>query len=398
MTGGPIELDVQRSGSPFQKAKCPEVQGSAARITARISNASSPTKGGQHPAPLNRLAGTAETLPHTTYHTTPTTPHQPHHTTLEAKAEGREHGAAHPGPIMSAIYGGLKNIGAALAVLQKLSSDYSALLARVNAAPGLPVTTPTQPYWEDDPPFPGLSDTRSAELPTHADVVVIGSGITAVAVVWALLHELQRAGREPKRVVVCEARRLCSGATGRNGGHIKASPHLAFAKFRKKLGPERAAALVRFQLLHLRTLVELCEAEGIDVAECREVETVDLFFGDEAYKASVRHAQELRKFVPEFDLHVWTAEEAREVSGLHENYTLNALRRPPLTWTRGTASTSKPKAPSPTRPVRCGRTASSRLYGRNWWTNSRRRCPLRPAPAWKGSRGCQKARKVHTKW
>ena len=284
----------------------------------------------------------------------------------------------HPRPIMSAIYGGLKNIGAAVAVLQKLSSDYSAVLSRVNAAPGLPVTTPTQPYWVDDPPFPELSDIRSAELPTHADVVVIGSGITAVAVVWALLHELQRVGRDPRRIVVCEARRLCSGATGRNGGHIKPSPHLAFARFRKKLGPERAAALVRFQLSHLRLLVELCEAEGIDVAECREVETVDLFFGEQAYKTGVRYAEELRKFVPEFELHIWTAEEAREVSGILEAYPLH-LHRPSLTWTRNTASTSKPRVPSRTRQVRCGPIVSSRLYGKNCWTSSRRRYPLRLA-------------------
>ncbi len=57
LTGCPIELEVQRSGSPFQRPKSSEVQGSAAPISGRISNASPPTKGGQHQAPLKPFGG-----------------------------------------------------------------------------------------------------------------------------------------------------------------------------------------------------------------------------------------------------------------------------------------------------------------------------------------------------
>ncbi len=41
--------------------------------------------------------------------------------------------------IMSSLYGGLKAVWAALATLQKLSSDYNDVLARSGASPGLPV-------------------------------------------------------------------------------------------------------------------------------------------------------------------------------------------------------------------------------------------------------------------
>lgn len=217
------------------------------------------------------------------------------------------------GSALSALTGAFKALKTAIALLRTLSKDYSALLARAHADPGLPVPAPTSPYWLDDPPYPELVDIQSSALPGEADIVIVGSGIAGAAVAWSVLHECHAKGQRP-RVVVLEARQLCSGATGRNGGHIKASPHELFALMGRLLPAERAAELVRFQLRHLDALVGLCRAEGIEVAECREVETVDLYIDGDGFRRAVGEVEVLRKWVPEFEIEVWEGARAREVS------------------------------------------------------------------------------------
>lgn len=220
---------------------------------------------------------------------------------------------------LSALKGVCNAVGVLITVLRDLNKQYQDLKSRVFAEPGLPSPSPTSSYWLDDPPFPELVNVRSPELPSHADVLIIGSGITGAAVSRSVLSSLPKS-----RVVVLEARQLCSGATGRNGGHIKASPHEMFPRWRKTVGTEGAAALARFQLRTLDVLTKLCEEEGIQMAECRRVETVDLFLDAEAAERAVKQAEELKKWVPEFELEVWGADAAREVnirvleSGVHD--------------------------------------------------------------------------------
>lgn len=221
------------------------------------------------------------------------------------------------GNIISALAGVAKSIKSIISVLRSISADYNALLARVNSPPGLPVDSPTESYWLDQPPFPELVNAQSPVFPEEADVVIIGSGITGAAVARTILHEWRRKGEgDNKRVVVLEARQICSGATGRNGGHIKASPHEMVGRLQKKMSPDRAASLVRFQLRHLETLVGLCSAESIDVAECREVETVDYYVEESLYEDAVKQIEYLRKWVPEFKMTAWTASEAQKVGSL----------------------------------------------------------------------------------
>jgi monoamine oxidase len=77
----------------------------------------------------------------------------------------------------------------------------------------LPVPAPTVSYWQV-PEHP-LASYRSP-FPESADVVIIGSGITGISIARTLVeHDASL------NVVILEARKLCSGATGRNGGHIK---------------------------------------------------------------------------------------------------------------------------------------------------------------------------------
>ncbi|KAL8397349.1 hypothetical protein RB594_004170 [Gaeumannomyces avenae] len=235
------------------------------------------------------------------------------------------------GIVFSSLAAVAKMVKALVAVLRALEADLGAVAKRARAAPPLPHAAPTAPFWLLDPPHPELVDRRSGELPREADVVIVGSGISGAAVARSLLKSGQQQQQQQQpggnddddgdsnkglpRVVVLEARALCSGATGRNGGHVKATAHEAVGRLLRQgaVTGERAAALVRFQLRHLPLLTGLCEAEGFGAAECREVETVDLFVDNEqGLRAALEDVEALGKWVPEFEVRTWTAEEARE--------------------------------------------------------------------------------------
>ncbi|KAI1269940.1 FAD dependent oxidoreductase [Xylariaceae sp. FL1019] len=254
---------------------------------------------------------------------------------------------------MGAVHSLLSNVLLGIKTLLQMNADLQDMLKRANASPGLPISSPTNPYWLEDPPYPELVNIHSKTLPQEADIVIIGSGITGAAVARSILYDAARKGRGKKsrdgdkltpsttedeksissdlpRIVVLEARSLCSGATGRNGGHIKASPHELFAQLRRmKINEERAAALVRFQLAHLDVLTSLCEAEGWDAAECRKVETTDMYLTDEDREKAFEEVHELRKWVPELKIQMWDSEEA------HEKFQTNAYIKGAISYTAG---------------------------------------------------------------
>lgn len=72
----------------------------------------------------------------------------------------------------------------------------------------LPTPSSTHSYWHRDPSRKLLDHHTTKDLPSTADVVVIGSGITGAFAA----RELVAGG---KSVVMLEAREACWGATGR---------------------------------------------------------------------------------------------------------------------------------------------------------------------------------------
>lgn len=83
-----------------------------------------------------------------------------------------------------------------------------------NRAP-LPSVKSTNSYWHKDPSkiLIGLRSTK--ELPTNADVVIVGSGIAGAFAAWELLKGGDGNGNGIKSLVMLEAREVCWGATGR---------------------------------------------------------------------------------------------------------------------------------------------------------------------------------------
>lgn len=216
------------------------------------------------------------------------------------------------GAVISAIQDVYFTIISAVSALSGLNTQFQTLLQRATALPGFPVSGPTSSYWLDDPPHPAVTSSQPA-LPSEADTVVIGSGITAAAITKTVLD--LTANETAPRIVVCEARDVCSGATGRNGGHIKCTPYDSFAFLSGRLGKEKARSLVRFQRRHLDILLEL--GKEVPEGEVREVQTVDLFLDEKDFEKAKSETRELKEGLPEFEYRLFDAEEARqEVSKL----------------------------------------------------------------------------------
>ncbi|KAF5858695.1 hypothetical protein ETB97_003862 [Aspergillus alliaceus] len=203
--------------------------------------------------------------------------------------------------------------------LSQSASEGNALLQRITT-PEFPVPDPTIAFWQTNPKYPDLVDTRSAELPQSADIVIIGSGISGASVAYTILTECQAMGID-RRIVILEARQVCSGATGRNGGHLKCSPYHMYSDLKGLLGKEGAKRVLRFQMRHLPTILELVNAEGLEDAEAREVETVDIFIEQTMWDKAQVMVQELRREVPECaqDTMIWDAKQAQEKFGANSH-------------------------------------------------------------------------------
>ncbi|OJD40253.1 fad dependent oxidoreductase [Diplodia corticola] len=83
----------------------------------------------------------------------------------------------------------------------------------------LPVPNSTLSYWREKPHRLDTHRT-TPDLPASCDVAIIGSGMAGVSVAYHLASTSSTP--HPPSTLLLEARQLCSGATGRNGGHVKA--------------------------------------------------------------------------------------------------------------------------------------------------------------------------------
>lgn len=134
---------------------------------------------------------------------------------------------------------------------------------------------------------------RSDKLPASADIVIIGSGMSGASIAHTVLNECRSMGIS-KTVVMLEGRTICSGATGRNGGHIKVAPLMEYAKFKGRFGATSAKKILAFYMKHLPFILQLAKKEGIDKGEAREVQAVDAIT-DLAMLSKVKEMREVLK-------------------------------------------------------------------------------------------------------
>ncbi|KAL4791881.1 FAD dependent oxidoreductase superfamily [Aspergillus venezuelensis] len=123
----------------------------------------------------------------------------------------------------------------------------------------LPVSNSTTPFWRTK--LHELDGHRSTpDLPSESDIVIIGAGFAGAA----LAHYIYEDNLSPPSVVILEAREACSGATGRNGGHMKPDVYYQVPKYIRKYGVEAAVDVARFEASQVHAVKELVEKEKID--------------------------------------------------------------------------------------------------------------------------------------
>lgn len=195
---------------------------------------------------------------------------------------------------MGAVYSKVKILRVAVKQVLALNSAYSRLLERIEADPGLPVKNPTLSFWHDVPS--PLASHRPDTLPSYADVVIIGSGITGTSVARTLLLD---GANENLRIVMLEAREVCSGATGRNGGHIKPPLHHDYSDLKARFGRQQAEKTIRFRLLHLDEMLRVAASDQIlKECQCRDVESLDVYFDTDMFKQAKNQLWEWKDDMP----------------------------------------------------------------------------------------------------
>ncbi|KZF25880.1 FAD dependent oxidoreductase [Xylona heveae TC161] len=178
-----------------------------------------------------------------------------------------------------------------------------------------PHPEPTQSYWlthEDD-----LANHRTTEeLPQEADYVVIGSGYAGTTSAYYLLKD----EKFRPSTVILEARSACSGATARNGGHLKPDCYLSFWTYAKMFGPRTAAQLINHEIKHLKEIKKLVEEENID-CDFHLTRAIDVFLDERVSVPTIQAYREMVKagYLDTSDIEFWAnPKEAEQVSGMKD--------------------------------------------------------------------------------
>ncbi|KAF4971635.1 hypothetical protein FZEAL_9795 [Fusarium zealandicum] len=115
-------------------------------------------------------------------------------------------------------------------------------------------------FWRSSPG--SLDNHRSTDsLPSRCDILIIGAGFSGAALVTHLLSQEESRN---KSIVVLEARQLCSGATGRNGGHLKPDVYNLCSGISEKHGVEAAAEIADFELANVEAVKNYVVKTGAD--------------------------------------------------------------------------------------------------------------------------------------
>lgn len=191
-------------------------------------------------------------------------------------------------------------------------------LDRALSDPGVPSSLgTTKSFWLNDCD-PLLSTKQSSTLPTDADIVIIGSGITGISVAHSILEDSDAwsdgSDSLPKpRVLILEARDVCSGATGRNGGHILETAD-EFDQLEANYGTEAAIKITKFRLSQRTALLDVASKLGIsDECQARDVEFVAAFFDEEAWQDAKVRLQRLKNAMPR-ETQAWRLIDGRDIA------------------------------------------------------------------------------------
>lgn len=102
-------------------------------------------------------------------------------------------------------------------------------------------------------------------------------------------------------ITVLEARGLCSGATGRNGGHLVSPYPFEYDSLEQTLGQEEATKCARFANRTLETIYALAgsDPELTSMAEARRVRSITGFWTREGFDEAKKGVLRYEEIVPD---------------------------------------------------------------------------------------------------
>lgn len=180
----------------------------------------------------------------------------------------------------------------------------------------LPVPNPVPSFWLKEPQE--LDDHRTTpDLPTACDVLIVGSGYAGTATAYHIIKD----NPNPPSIVILEARKAASGATGRNGGHVKPDTYFNVPKYTNLYGPEMAAKLAAFESSQVLAVKALVEREQID-CDFHLTRTFDVYLDAQNAKDTEAAYRELVKagVVDMKDVAFTSKKDAERVSSLFVSY------------------------------------------------------------------------------
>ncbi|KAL1876797.1 hypothetical protein Plec18167_005207 [Paecilomyces lecythidis] len=171
--------------------------------------------------------------------------------------------------------------------------------------PGLPVKRSTKSYWLTEPA--AISKLQSPWLKS-ADIVIIGSGMTAASLAYKL-YSL----RSDLKIIIIEARDICGGATGRNGGHVKPmSPGVWFDR-KEQFGAQEAIRIMEYEHGHVDEIIT-CIRENDIACDFNLLQGLDIYYDPKAFQHALDAVEDMKKYAPDLGKRytIYTAEKDLE--------------------------------------------------------------------------------------
>ncbi|KAF1955912.1 FAD dependent oxidoreductase-like protein [Byssothecium circinans] len=154
--------------------------------------------------------------------------------------------------------------------------------ARIPVGP--PSTRPLPSYWhEPKSPLANVIEPETENPAAPYDYAIIGSGISGAAIAYNLLYSSTSNAASP-RIAMLEAREICGGATGRNGGHMKAASYRTYFHHRELYGKDEALRIARLEYANIVETNKLAKELGIE-CESQRCNTVDIIYDQATFEA-----------------------------------------------------------------------------------------------------------------
>lgn len=137
-------------------------------------------------------------------------------------------------------------------------------MASESGKPILPVKNRLDSFWLTERDVELKAWRSTAELPSSADVVIVGSGMSGAMTSYHIYREALAAGKPMPRIVMLEADETTGSATARNGGHCKPITFIGYRANAEKHGHAVANHILEYEEAALQHYVDIVGREGID--------------------------------------------------------------------------------------------------------------------------------------